>query len=31
MSVAPGAVVSVGPPDAEGVPLLEGRGLVDEV
>ncbi|TYB46540.1 thioredoxin domain-containing protein [Actinomadura chibensis] len=31
MSVAPGAVVSVGPPDAEGVPLLEGRGLVDGV
>ncbi|MFG2085609.1 thioredoxin domain-containing protein [Spirillospora sp. NPDC048824] len=31
MAVAPGAVVSVGPPDAEGVPLLEGRGLVDEV
>ena len=29
MSVAPGTVVSVGPPDAEGVPLLEGRGLVD--
>ncbi|TDB88562.1 thioredoxin domain-containing protein [Actinomadura sp. KC216] len=31
MAVAPGAVVSVGPPDAEGVPLLEGRGLVDGV
>jgi uncharacterized protein YyaL (SSP411 family) len=31
MSVAPGAVVSAGPPDAEGVPLLEGRGLVDGV
>ena len=29
MAVAPGAVVSVGPPDARGVPLLEGRGLVD--
>lgn len=29
MSVAPGAVVSTGPPDAEGVPLLEGRDLVD--
>ncbi len=29
MSVAPGAVVSTGPPGAEGVPLLEGRGLVD--
>ncbi|HEY8482867.1 MAG TPA: thioredoxin domain-containing protein [Spirillospora sp.] len=29
MSVAPGAAVSVGPPDAAGVPLLEGRGLVD--
>lgn len=31
MSPAPGAVVSVGPPDAAGVPLLEGRGLVDGV
>ncbi|GAA0571780.1 thioredoxin domain-containing protein [Actinomadura livida] len=31
MSAAPGAVVSVGPPDAAGVPLLEGRGLVDGV
>ncbi|WP_067455799.1 thioredoxin domain-containing protein [Actinomadura macra] len=31
MAVAPGAVVSVGPPDAGGVPLLEGRGLVDGV
>ncbi|GAA4224762.1 thioredoxin domain-containing protein [Actinomadura meridiana] len=31
MAVSPGAVVSVGPPDAEGVPLLEGRGLVDDV
>lgn len=31
MAVAPGAVVSVGPPDAEGVPLLEGRGMVDGV
>ncbi|RFS84726.1 thioredoxin domain-containing protein [Actinomadura spongiicola] len=31
MAVAPGAVVSVGPPDAVGVPLLEGRGLVDQV
>ena len=31
LTVAPGAVVSAGPPDAEGVPLLEGRGLVDEV
>ncbi|QKW34120.1 thioredoxin domain-containing protein [Actinomadura sp. NAK00032] len=31
LAVAPGAVVSVGPPDAEGVPLLEGRGLVDGV
>ncbi|WP_433467247.1 thioredoxin domain-containing protein [Spirillospora sp. CA-128828] len=30
MTVAPGAVVSTGPPDAAGVPLLEGRGLVDE-
>lgn len=29
MAVAPGAVVSAGPPDAEGVPLLEGRGLVE--
>ncbi|QXJ24429.1 thioredoxin domain-containing protein [Actinomadura graeca] len=29
MAAAPGAVVSVGPPDAAGVPLLEGRGLVD--
>jgi hypothetical protein len=29
MSVAPGAVVSTGPPGAEGVPLLEGRGLLD--
>ncbi|RKS72017.1 hypothetical protein BZB76_4828 [Actinomadura pelletieri DSM 43383] len=31
MAVAPGAVVSVGPPDAAGVPLLEGRGLVEGV
>ncbi|MFG2014884.1 thioredoxin domain-containing protein [Actinomadura geliboluensis] len=31
MAVAPGAVVSVGPPDAQGVPLLEGRGMVDGV
>jgi hypothetical protein len=30
MAVAPGAVVSAGPPDAEGVPLLEGRGLVGD-
>lgn len=29
MSPAPGAVVSVGEPGADGVPLLEGRGLVD--
>ncbi|MEU9841529.1 thioredoxin domain-containing protein [Actinomadura sp. NPDC048032] len=29
MAVAPGAVVSAGPPGAEGVPLLEGRVLVD--
>ncbi|TDD66500.1 thioredoxin domain-containing protein, partial [Actinomadura rubrisoli] len=31
MAVAPGTVVSVGEPDAGGVPLLEGRGLVDGV
>ncbi|MEO3822461.1 thioredoxin domain-containing protein [Actinomadura sp. B10D3] len=29
MASVPGAVVSTGPPDAAGVPLLEGRGLVD--
>ncbi|SFN93955.1 MULTISPECIES: thioredoxin domain-containing protein [Actinomadura] len=30
MASVPGAVVSTGPPDAGGVPLLEGRGLVDD-
>jgi uncharacterized protein YyaL (SSP411 family) len=28
-STAPGLVVSVGPPDAEGLPLLAGRSLID--
>jgi uncharacterized protein YyaL (SSP411 family) len=28
-ATAPGVVVSVGPPDAEGVPLLAGRDLID--
>jgi uncharacterized protein YyaL (SSP411 family) len=30
-ATAPGLVVSVGPPDADGVPLLAGRVLVDGV
>ncbi|URN01603.1 thioredoxin domain-containing protein [Actinomadura madurae] len=30
MASVPGAVVSTGPPDAGGVPLLEGRGLVED-
>jgi len=29
MATAPGAVVSIGEPGADGVPLLQGRGLVD--